>query len=159
MQRLKLMHIFGLEMLRCTYWHRIGLDMHEKNDAYKNVILHVVWEDDVSAQLKKQWYSNYRTKGKRAKSIFRKKYLFYQNHPFLPKHDSWCSDGKYASMYRMLVERLEEKAEMEKIYQQTNASWEDTLYIMMVRYFGTKVNREPFEDVGTPCSTVHCHEE
>ena len=123
---------------------------HEKDGAYKNVILHVVWEDDAQRTIhKSNDIPTIALKGSVPK-VYLERYLsFYQRKSSIPCQ-SMIRDVPMEkiriSMYRMLVERLEEKARnVEKIYQQTNESWEDTLYIMMVRYFGTKVNREPFE--------------
>ena len=48
----------------------------------------------------------------------------------------------------MLLERLERKAdEIKKMYDQNSNSWEETFYQLLARYFGMKVNADPFEQL------------
>jgi hypothetical protein len=47
---------------------------------------------------------------------------------------------------RLVAERLEEKSELiMRILSDTGNDWEETFYRVLTRYFGFRVNREPFE--------------
>jgi len=44
------------------------------------------------------------------------------------------------------VERLENKtSEINRLFQFTNQNWEESLYILLAKYYGTKINADPFE--------------
>lgn len=46
----------------------------------------------------------------------------------------------------MAIDRLYHKSQqVSDILHSTGNDWEETLYIMLARYFGAKVNTEPFE--------------
>jgi hypothetical protein len=46
----------------------------------------------------------------------------------------------------LVVDRLQEKSEsVMKIFSETGNDWEETFYITLSRYFGFRVNTEPFE--------------
>ena len=49
-------------------------------------------------------------------------------------------------LHSLLIERLQMKSEaVMKIYARTGNDWEETFYRMLTRYFGFRVNTEPFE--------------
>ena len=46
----------------------------------------------------------------------------------------------------LVIERLESKSEsINKIFQETGNDWEETFYRLLTRYFGFRINTEPFE--------------
>jgi hypothetical protein len=52
----------------------------------------------------------------------------------------------YLWLQALAVERLESKSEsIRRIYKDTGNDWEETLYRIVSRYFGFRVNTEPFE--------------
>lgn len=127
---------------------------HHQNDKnYDNVILHVVWDDDVSV---------FRKDGSQIPTLELKHYVpkvllqQYQNllenskthfincekefstiDPFLV--ESW--------LHRLYIERLEQKSSLIfDLLKQSNNHWESVLFAMLARSFGTKVNGEFFLD-------------
>lgn len=136
------MHVFTSD------WIKHG---HQHDKAYDNVILHVVYEDDVKSAVfvGNQSIPTVELKGKIPK-IYLDNYLnLVQSTSDIPcknmigtvpseKIDLW--------KYTLSIERLHGKSVMvSDILRSTNQDWEETLYIMLARYFGAKVNTEPFE--------------
>ncbi|MFA8437006.1 MAG: DUF2851 family protein [Marinifilaceae bacterium] len=130
--------------LRASDWTRHG---HCSDPAYENVILHVVQEADkeiygrngriipcicleYSELLLKQYQSLLESKQWiPCETELRKLDSFFLN--------SWLD--------RMLVERLERKAEgIINCLKRNKNSWEDSFYQHLARNFGMKVNAEPF---------------
>jgi len=126
-------------------WYRHG---HHTDHAYDNVILHLVHNEDADV---------YTASGRRlltARPGFDpalwENYLDFVNNPSpLP-----CSgligmtDGFRVKHWRwtVAVERLERKHdEIREILARTDNDWEETLYRLVSRYFGFRVNTDPFE--------------
>lgn len=116
---------------------------HQLDDAYKNVILHVVFEHDTDVglptlELKKHVSLELiNTYTKLQKSALK---VPCQNQLVLP-------DGIKLNqyIYRLAVERLEDKcALLEKQLLQYNNSWEKLFYVVLAKYFGMKINAAPF---------------
>lgn len=121
---------------------------HHLDDNYRNVILHVVWENDVSndssipiLQLKE-----------RVSKILLQRYEDLMNAagfiacdktiPTVPDiiWKSWKE--------RLLAERLMRKAKLVEDYlQQSNYHWEEAFWWFLARNFGMKVNADAFEEV------------
>lgn len=77
--------------------------------------------------------------------------------PYLRKSDRFIID---AWLERMAAERLGRKAgRIEEILNKTGNDWEETLYRLISRYFGFRVNTDPFEMLVTalPLKTVRKH--
>jgi len=121
---------------------------HNLNPVYDNVILHLVAENDKRV---------YNSKGEELlttelmfeKSLV-KKYDYLINNPSVIA----CQDDineidkiQQRNWFEALaIERLEEKSvSILKIFSETNNNWEETFYRLLSRYFGFKVNAEPFE--------------
>ncbi|MBK0382501.1 DUF2851 family protein [Pedobacter sp. SD-b] len=123
---------------------------HDVDKAYDNVILHVVWEYDVDIK---------RTDGTiipvlELKDIIDKKII--DNYDLLRQNNYWipCENQlpsvdnftKQQALDRMMMERLEDKANIIKeIYQFNKGNWENTFYITLAKSFGFKVNNLPLE--------------
>jgi len=133
--------------LRSSDWYRHN---HDKDLAYNNVILHVVFENDRDVIL---------SDGRLLPCLELK-----IPHSFLNKYQSLMSSqlwipcqmdiSKLSRFFvnhwldRMLLERMERKAdEIRKMYHQNFNSWEETFYQLLARYFGMKVNADPFEQL------------
>ncbi|RZL40776.1 MAG: DUF2851 family protein, partial [Pedobacter sp.] len=123
---------------------------HQHDEAYENVILHVVLEDDQPV---------YRKDGSLIPTVVLKdlfnealfeKYLAMVNstNDFpcqrqIAKVDQFIIDG---FLTRVVVERLTEKSE--SIYEKLNhlkGDWDETFYHFMAKNFGFKVNALPME--------------
>ena len=133
--------------IKSSYWYKHG---HDSDSAYDNVILHVVFEDDLEVI----------TNNKR--SIPCLKLDFHQD--LLDNYNSLMASQKWIPCFdeirnmekffirnwmdRMLLERLERKSkEVYKILEQNKFSWEETFYQLLARYFGMKVNADPFQQL------------
>lgn len=125
-------------------WYRHG---HHIDHAYDNVILHIVYNEDADV---------YTASGRRLITIrlvfdpvLWENYLDFMNNPSpLP-----CSgligltDGFRIKhwLWSIAVERLERKHDdIREILSKTGNDWEETLYRLVTRYFGFRVNTDPF---------------
>ncbi len=133
--------------LKSSDWYR---HHHDMDSAYNNVILHVVLEEDMDIVL-----SDERLLPCLELTIPDYYLQRYQN---LMSSQSWipCQidipklNNFFVNHWldRMLLERLERKAdEIKKLYHQNANSWEETFYQLLARYFGMKVNSDPFEQL------------
>ncbi|WP_461632609.1 DUF2851 family protein [Labilibaculum euxinus] len=133
--------------LKSSSWYSHG---HNTDPAYENVILHVVLEDDSPVVLKNDRVIPC--------LVLRFTPELLNNYRKLMLSEKWipCEDeiGEIESFFvrnwldRMLLERLERKShEIQKILEQNNNSWEETFYQVLARYFGMKVNADPFQQL------------
>lgn len=133
--------------IKSSDWNK---HQHQKDKAYDNVILHVVWEADELI---------YRTDGTLIETLelqHRVEPSIIQNYQQLKENNFWipCEQQvkdvdqftKQQCLDRMILERLEMKAKViETLYQESKGSWEDTFYVTLARSFGFKINALPFE--------------
>lgn len=126
---------------------------HETDSNYDNVILHVVWEDDVAV---------FRRDGSQIPALELKKYVSkdllekYQGllENYQPVFINCEKDLKYIDsflvenwLHRLYIERLEHKSQLIfELLKKSNNDWEGTLFIMLAKNFGSKVNGEFFLD-------------
>ncbi len=125
---------------------------HHENDAnYDNVILHVVWEDDISI---------FRKDGSQIPTLELKKYIAptllekYQElfQHFNPTFINCENDfGKFDCflvnnfLERLYMERLEQKSKLVfNLLQKSNNNWEAVLFVLLAKNFGTKINGDFF---------------
>ncbi len=128
---------------------------HEKDKNYDNVILHVVWEDDVEV---------FRTHQQplpclELKSIVNQHTLENYNALLgLPskrinceKHFIEFDDFTIENwLERLYIERLEEKTSLiSYLLKQNNSNWEDVLFKLLCKNFGLNKNGESFLDIAT----------
>ena len=133
--------------LKSSSWYQHG---HDSDSAYDNVILHVVLEDDVSVVL-----NNEREipclQLQFTPDLLNNYQMLMSSQRWIPCFDELKNVEKFFVnnwLDRMLIERLERKAlEIEKILIQNKNSWEDTLYQVLARYFGMRVNADPFQQL------------
>jgi hypothetical protein len=121
---------------------------HQYDAAYNNVILHVVAVNDCRI---------YNEKGQEICTTVLKfdpgiysRYEALISNPCRIACQDEISKTESVRVYQWLsslsIERLEKKTtSIEDILRQTGNDWEETLYIIISRYFGFRVNREPFE--------------
>jgi len=125
---------------------------HNADPAFNNVILHVVAKKDKDV---------FNSRGDEVLTVeliydeaLYEKYIDLLNNPLviacqdeIRKLDNFFIQHWLQSL---LVERLEEKSEsILKIYYETGNDWEETFYRLLSRYFGFRVNTEPFEMLAT----------
>ena len=128
--------------VKSSDWNRHG---HQADKAYKNVILHVVYENDT----KINDIPTLELKGHFDETLFANYQRFISSKGWIPCEKSIGQVPMFTRLSwldRMAVERLEGKSEtVTKILNANQFDWEDALYKLLMRYFGLKVNNEAFE--------------
>jgi hypothetical protein len=121
---------------------------HNTDPAFDNVILHAVAENDRQV---------FNSKGKEVLTsvmsfdpVVYDKYLSLVNNPFTIACQSGISgiDTIYKQNWfeALAIERIQEKSDyITGIYSSTGNDWDETFYRILSRYFGFRVNTEPFE--------------
>lgn len=137
--------------LRSSDWYAHS---HETDSAYDNVILHVVWEHDIDV---------FRPDNTPLPTLVLKEYVSAQHlenyqHLFAQQNKRWIPCEKDLSQVpdtiwnhwqeRLYFERLEEKTtRIQELFEASNANWEQVLFVMLARNFGTKVNGAAFQSL------------
>ncbi|TLP81042.1 DUF2851 family protein [Maribacter sp. ACAM166] len=128
---------------------------HQKDSNYDNVILHVVWDDDVSV---------FRKDGTQIPTLSLKQYISvelletYQtlfdarNYKFINCEKDFNQVDEFVKnnwLDRLYVERLEQKSVfINQLLEYTNNDWEHVLFLMLLKNFGSKINGEAFLELG-----------
>jgi hypothetical protein len=124
---------------------------HQHDKAYDNVILHVVYEMDTEITVLDHKLPTLVLRGSIPRIYLERYGQMMSSTQVIPcaslikavpdaKIEMWKS--------RLTIERLEKKSQsLTDIIAYTGHNWEETLYIVLARYFGSKVNVEPFERV------------
>jgi len=128
---------------------------HQKDTNYDAVILHVVWENDAAV---------FRNSNEPIETLVLKDYISENtltNYKSLfNSKQKWinCENNiqfvneftKKNWLERLYFERLEEKAILiNEIFKSTNSDWEATLFILLAKNFGLKVNGASFLQFAT----------
>jgi len=123
---------------------------HHKDNSYENIILHVVFNNDYTAlRSSKEPIPVLELKELIPQNVFKKYQNIINSNQWIPcqamiKHTDPLTLQSW--MDRLLVERLERKAEViEAILKQNKNNWESSFYIQLARNFGFNLNAEPFE--------------
>ena len=123
---------------------------HEADDAYNNVILHVVWEHDLDVFRKdNSVLPTLVLKNKVHKSLVTK----YRQ--LVSKKQQWINcENEFALTNKFLLKNWFERLYLERLEQKTlvfnnmlssnNNDWEALLFVMLAKNFGLKVNGEAF---------------
>ena len=128
---------------------------HQEDRNYDNVILHVVWDDDVSV---------FRKDGTQIPTLSLKQYISlelletYQslfdlrNYKFINCEKEFIDVDDFLRnnwLDRLFVERLEEKSVfINQLLESTNNDWEQVLFLMLLKTFGSKINKDVFIELG-----------
>lgn len=122
---------------------------HEKDAAYDNVILHVVWEHDTEI---------FRKDNTQIATVELKPYVdsgLLTNYQKLMQSKSWincesdfCNTNDFVLhnwLERLFIERLERKSnDISVLLKASNNNWEAVLFKMLAKNFGLKVNGASF---------------
>ncbi|MEN2487886.1 DUF2851 family protein [Flavobacterium sp. B11] len=132
--------------LKSSDWY---LHNHEKDPAYKNVILHVVWENDTAIFRE----NNTEIPVLVLKDYIPKEIIENYNALFAPK--TWISCERQLKAIdkfvianwqeRLFFERLERKSKfIYQLLEETNQDWEAVLFCLLARNFGLNTNGNSF---------------
>lgn len=138
--------------IKSSDWYAHG---HEIDANYDNVILHVVWEEDVSV---------FRSDGSEIPTLELKKYLdkevlFNYKKLFEQKTNSFINCGtdinaisafSFANWKeRLYFERLERKSDVVlQLLESSKNDWEKVLFVLLLKSFGSKINGDSFYELG-----------
>ena len=133
--------------VRSSDWMKHG---HHRDRAYDNVILHVVFEDDIPLRKgNSEPMPTLELKGQIEPLIFHKYSALLTNRDWIPCQGHIASVDPMvvrSCLDRMAIERIEEKTHLiEEELAAAGNSWEDVFYRRLARHFGMKVNDEAFE--------------
>jgi len=128
---------------------------HETDAAYDSVILHVVWEHDIDIFRKDKTAIPTLV----LKDLVNKTQLDSYKKLFAHQNTAWINcendlpevpDVTFDFwLDRLYLERLAHKTERIKpILDHKNGDWEATLFVLLLRSFGTKVNADAFQSLG-----------
>ena len=125
---------------------------HNRDHAFDNVILHVVAEND--RKVFSSTGEELLTVELRFDPVYFEKYQDLVNNPAVIacQNDIRRLDNFYIRhwLHSLLIERLQKKSEaITKIFRETGNDWDETFYRILTRYFGFRVNTEPFEMLAT----------
>ncbi|HEX4374386.1 MAG TPA: DUF2851 family protein, partial [Puia sp.] len=128
---------------------------HDTDKNYDNVILHVVWEDDKSNATKN---IPVLVLNNRVSKLLLNKYEELMNNKFFipcEKNIQSVTEIIWISWKeRLLVERLQKKNKViENYLSQNTYHWEETLWWLIAKNFGIKINAEAFEAIAKTVST------
>jgi hypothetical protein len=121
---------------------------HQNDPAFNNVILHVVAEND--RQVFNANGEELLTVEISFDSSYYDSYTFLVNNPYIIacQDDIKKLDDIFVRHWlnSLVIERFQSKSEsILKIFSETGNDWEETFYRVLSRYFGFRVNTEPFE--------------
>lgn len=121
---------------------------HHHDNNYNNVILHVVWEHDLSQQ---NSIPVLELKERVSKILLERYDELVKTINFIPCESSihLVSDLTWQSWKeRLLAERLIKKSKIvERYLLQSNYHWEEVFWWLLSRNFGIKVNADAFEEM------------
>ena len=127
-------------------WHD---HQHSTDDAYNNVILHVVWKDNRPVQLNDgSWLPTLELQSRVDRDLLTRYRALVGSIESIP-----CTGGltkvrnetRQLALERALGERLTQKAQwILQAVSRNRGDWEETTYQVLARSFGFKVNAEPF---------------
>ena len=125
---------------------------HQKDEAYNNVILHVVYEADCPVE---RADGNYLPTLELANKISPVVYRNYQRlqlkHQWIPCEQllDKADDFTWLSWKdRLLIERLARKTnDIKLILEQNTNDWQNTFYQQLARSYGTKINADAFQQL------------
>ncbi len=123
---------------------------HQKDKAYNNLVLHVVYEHDTELEQNEE----FNVSVLELKSYIKPSLLQQYNDIEYSKQTIPC--GKSIAtvpsviwkswLDRLVIARLEHKADyIEHLFKHTHQNYEETLYLLLCRNFGFKINNEAFE--------------
>ncbi len=143
----------NIEMhVKASDWYR---HHHQEDKKYRNVILHVVWTNDVPVF----GYDNKEIPTLELRHLISEKLLSNYNELFSNRNNSFINCEKEIGrldkfildnwLERLFIERLEYKSiEIQQLLQASENNWERTLFLLILKNFGLKINGASFMSIG-----------
>lgn len=130
---------------------------HQQNEAYDNIILHVVANNDLQI-CRKNGESITTLEIKAQKNIYEQYLYLMQTSDWVPCESFISKIDDFTILQTkeaLLVERLKEKSEViaQKLHA-NNFNWEETFYQTLAYNFGFKTNALPFEMLAKSISLI-----
>ena len=124
------------------------LHQHSEDKNYKNVVLHVVWQNDATVLLP---FPTLELQQLVSSVLLGKYEELMQSALFIPcqNHIKEVSALTFTAWKeRMLIERLQQRAlYIENLLAQNNQHWEESFWWMLAKNFGIKINADAFEKI------------
>ena len=146
--------------LRSSDWY---VHRHETDPNYDNVILHVVWEDDIEIFRK----DNTSIPTVELKQLVDAKTLITYEDLLKKGSTRWINceldffnfDGFTLENWleRVYFERLQAKSlKILELLKQSENNWEEVFYVLLLKSFGSKINADAFENIAlnTPFQVI-----
>ncbi|WP_420582441.1 DUF2851 family protein [Reichenbachiella sp.] len=132
--------------LKSSDWNR---HRHQHDEAYNNVVLHVVWENDEEVHMANGQILPVLELQDRIKPELLKKcnqlIKSPEKTPCLSQFDQVKDIDKLSMLEQVGVMRLKQKSEyILHLLAKNNGNWEETTYQVLAKNFGFKTNEEPF---------------
>jgi len=137
--------------LKSSDWY---VHRHEKDPNYDNVILHVVWEDDIEIFRK----DNSSIPTVELKHLVDPKTLISYEDLLNKRSTRWINcELDFINfdtftlenwLERVYFERLQAKSEkILELLKKSENNWEELFYILLLKSFGSKINADAFESI------------
>lgn len=122
---------------------------HQNDEAYTNIILHVVYENDKAVYDKNGvLIPTLEIKGKFRQELYERYRDFLENSYWTPCQNMFGQVSRIvikSCLERMLVERLERKScDIYRLLNINKNNWEETFYQVLASNFGFRLNEQPF---------------
>ncbi len=126
---------------------------HSADKNYKNVVLHVVWQPDADLKLP---FPTLVLQDKVSKLLLQKYDELMNTNHFIPCEKSIAGVNELTWQSwkeRLLIERLEKKTDhIFEYLKKNNNHWEETLWWLLAKNFGIKLNSVAFEKMAQSIS-------
>lgn len=125
------------------------LHKHQDDQAYSNIILHVVFESDREIYHKNgEKIPTLELKGRIDEDVYKKYFYFINNQLWIPCENDIKAVNPITVkgwMERLFVERMERKvSDLNTLYAHNRNSMAETFYQVLAGNFGFKTNEQPF---------------
>ncbi|AFK04607.1 hypothetical protein Emtol_3479 [Emticicia oligotrophica DSM 17448] len=122
---------------------------HQEDEAYNNVILHVVWENNqLIVRQDGSLIPTLELKSITDFELINKYQYLIDNQSIIPCQEAYSkvSDlSKFAMLDKVLTKRLQQKAAIvNELFENNKGDWEETAYQLLARNFGFKLNSDVF---------------
>jgi len=123
---------------------------HQNDQLYDNIILHVVYINNVDITRKSgEAIPTVCLERKFDFTLFERYRNLMENINWIPCQNLIQEVDPVSSLWmieKTLIERLQRKTKyISRVFESNNHDWEETLYRMLARNFGFRINAEPFE--------------